>query len=75
MAPTTHVAESCLIWYQWERMCLVLCNLDAPEKGEEGRGGEEEVVGRCGSTLLGGKGDEEGVGSLQRKGTRKGNNI
>ena len=22
--PGTHIAEECLVWYEWERMCLIL---------------------------------------------------
>ena len=32
-SPGTYVAEDCLVWPQWERMCLILERLDAPGKG------------------------------------------
>jgi hypothetical protein len=61
MAPGTHVAEDCLIWPQWEGMCLVLWRLDAPEKGDA-RGMRLEWVGGWVSTLLEAKGREMGGG-------------
>jgi hypothetical protein len=30
--PATYVAEDCLIWPQWEGMCLFLFRLEAPGK-------------------------------------------
>jgi hypothetical protein len=44
MAPTTYVAEDCLIYHQWEGIHLVLWRLDAPEKGDD-RGDEVGVDG------------------------------
>jgi hypothetical protein len=49
MAPTTYVAEECLIWHQWEGRHFVLWRLDAPAKGDA-RGVSQEWVG--GVTLL-----------------------
>jgi hypothetical protein len=34
MAPAKYVAEDCFIWHQLEGGCLVLCRLDASEKGD-----------------------------------------
>jgi len=30
------VAEGCLVWPQWERMCIILQRLDAPGLGVPG---------------------------------------
>jgi hypothetical protein len=32
--PGTYIAEVCLVWPQWEKMCLILERLEAPKKGE-----------------------------------------
>jgi hypothetical protein len=44
MAPNTYVAENYLVWSQWEGWHLVLCRLDAPEKGDT-RGIRGELLG------------------------------
>jgi hypothetical protein len=38
MAPGTCVAEDCLVWPPWERICLILWELDAPGKTDAGGG-------------------------------------
>jgi hypothetical protein len=32
-ATGTFIAEDCLVWLQWEKMCLILKKLEAPRKG------------------------------------------
>jgi hypothetical protein len=32
MAPGTYIAENCLVWPQWEKMCLILQGLEVPGK-------------------------------------------
>jgi hypothetical protein len=45
--PSTYVAEDCLVWTQWERMCLILPKLDAPRREDSGEGAAlSEVKGR-----------------------------
>jgi hypothetical protein len=77
MAPTTYVAENCLIWHPWEGMHLVLWRLDAPEKGDAKRV-EVGIGGYVGGILLEAKergngvkgswrGDQEGGQNLKRK--------
>ena len=39
VAPITFIPEDCLVWPLWEGMCLVLWNLDVPEKRDAGDGG------------------------------------
>jgi hypothetical protein len=46
VAPTTYVAEDCLVWPQWKGRCLVLWRLDDPEKGDT-RGTSEVGVGEA----------------------------
>jgi hypothetical protein len=43
----TCVAEDCLVWPQWERMCLILWKFNAPGKRSSG-GGEVEMCGWLG---------------------------
>jgi hypothetical protein len=33
-APGTYIAEVCLVWPQWEKMCLTLERVEAPGKEE-----------------------------------------
>ena len=33
-SPRTYVARDCLVWSQWERMCVILRRFDAPGKGD-----------------------------------------
>ena len=37
-APGTYVAEDSLVWPQWERICLIMQELDAPGKIDMGGG-------------------------------------
>jgi hypothetical protein len=47
MASGIYVAKNCLVWPQWERMCLVLYRLDASRKADAGG----SKMCRGGSTL------------------------
>ena len=41
----TYVAEVCLVWHRWEKICLLLERREAPGKGEHPLedNGEEEL--------------------------------
>jgi hypothetical protein len=43
ITPGTCIAEDCLVWPQWERICFILWKLDGPEKRDAGEG--KVVVG------------------------------
>ena len=47
MAQRTYVTESCLVWPQWERMCLFPCKFDISGKRDAG-GGEAGLGGQVG---------------------------
>jgi hypothetical protein len=42
----TYTAEDCLVWPQWEKMCLILERLEAPRKGGDWEGGEHPPGGK-----------------------------
>jgi hypothetical protein len=44
--PLVHIAEDCLVWPQWEKMCLILERLEGPGKEDK------RWEGWGGSTLL-----------------------
>jgi hypothetical protein len=67
VAPEAYVTEDCLVWPQWERMCLSLWKLDAPEKRDAGGGewadrGAPSQKYEDGMKNSGGGGDWEGGG-------------
>lgn len=67
MAPGTRVAKDCLVWPQWERVCLVLWKLDAPGK-QDADGSEVRVRGWVGEHPFRGRGGELREGEPRKVG-------
>jgi hypothetical protein len=62
MALGTYTAEDCLVWPQWERMCLILWRFDTPGKRDAWEVGEHPL-----------KGKREGVNNSGREYQKQGN--
>jgi hypothetical protein len=56
----TYAAEGCLVWPQWERMCLILQRLDIPGKWDMWEGNPSEVKGSGDSRKSPVRGDQKG---------------
>ena len=63
VAPEAYVTEDCLVWPQWERMCLILWKLDA--RGKRDAGGSEVGVNNQEPLRGGGFVKNLGMGGLQ----------
>ena len=57
MRPSIYMVEDCLVWLQWEKMCLILDKLEVPRR-------EKSCGGR--STLLEARGRRNGMQNCGR---------